>query len=160
MSQRLDVVHDRGPAPSASLDQARRAQARLGDAALQVVCQCARFPGHEPVRRCHDVQPHLVGCHGGPLSGGGGHRCDNSWVDDHEGLSGPDGSGNEHCPVQHEVRGKEEQDLVLLARRFALGAVGDNDRPVPANLDRVQFPRSGEPGAAAADEPRALDRGQ
>ena len=64
-------------------------------------------------------------------------------IDAEHGLVGADGHRRRHHAVEHEVRGEREQRHVLEAQRFALSAVGDDDRGA-APADRAPARRAGD----------------
>jgi len=80
-------------------------------------------------------------------------------VDAHDHLSGVDGGGGYHGPVDDQVGSDGEQRLVLGAERFSLGAVGDDHGIASGFGDGGQLDGRREPRAAPTAQATALDLG-
>jgi hypothetical protein len=138
MGQRLDVVDQRGPPVDAALEGPRRRAGGRGRAAVEPVHQRGLLPGDVAGR--DRGEPHLHRRLGPPAlgegAGDGAERRGGRVVDADDHLLGADRGRSQQRPVQDQVRGGREQQLVLAAGRLALGAVDHDHGGAPALADR------------------------
>ena len=162
VAERLDVLHERRPAVDAAFERPGRHERRLRVAAVQPVDERGLLAGHVAVRSADhaDRAPRRSRTARRSAIARSSTGCtDRAALDAQDHLARADDLGREHGAVEHEVRRVAHQHDVLEARRLALGAVRDHDRP-PARRDRGELRRGREPRAALAAQPAALDLGE
>ena len=126
MGQGLDILHESGAAAKAALTHPWRLAHRNRSAAFDPVDHCARLTGHEAIGGGDDtnrnsIDPPLAAFFYCTID-----RLPDFPVHDHDDLAGHDDVGRDRRPVEHQVRCPGEQDTVLHAGRFSLGAISDH----------------------------------
>ena len=77
----------------------------------------------------------------------------------HGDPAGPAGRGHQLGAVEHQVRGPEEQQLVLVAGRFALHGVDDDGPAAAGGVGHGELDGGREARPAPARQPGRLERG-
>ena len=161
VGERLGVLDQRRTSADPSLEGSGRGERRLGDPAVHEVDE-RRLLTRDVARRQRDatdertVQLRRVSGLDRPVHAR--QRPAAGPVDRDDDLVGADRLRGEHRAVEHEVGQRGQQEAVLGAQRLALGAVHHDDRPSPVLGDGPHLAARREGRAAAAAEPRRLDR--
>ena len=160
--ERLDVLHERGPALEADGEGQRRLRPRPGLATLE------RLEERRLLARDVAVVP-AADLDSQPVERGPGERrferprrrVERS-LEEHDRLAGARGSRREPQPFDHVVRPAQHHEAVLERAGLALGAVRDDERPAALGPHGLPLPRRREPAAPAPAQPgllQALDEG-
>ena len=165
MGQGLHVLHQGRGATQAALAHPRRLERGQRGTAAEPVHHRRLLAGQEPRRGLRDRHGEPVQAAGGPVGQRAQDLRAGGSVQVEVGLGGADRFGGQLQAVEHEVRRELQQELVLVAGRLALRAVGHDHRAALLSMsrahagpgDRGQLPVHREGRAAAAGEAGRLD---
>jgi hypothetical protein len=128
VGQCLDVLHESGTTTKTAFAHTWRLVHWNRSAAFDPVDHCARFTGHEAIGSGDDTNRNPINT---PLAPFVYRHIDchpHFPVNDHDDLARHNDVRRDRRPVEHQVRRSGEEDTILHAGRFPLGAISDHNR--------------------------------